>query len=437
MSGWRETARSAGRSAIFHNALALYAIQGAAFLLPLVTLPYLARVLGPQGWGLVVFAQAFSIWLALLLNYGFGFSGTRAIARSREEPARVAEIVTGVQGAKLLLLVLATLLALLAWRFVPLFDAAPSYLLWAWLAAMLQGFSPVWYFQGIERLRAPAALDVFAKLLATIGVFVLVRAPEHGWVVLALRAGAELISTGILTLWLYRAVPLLRLRLAWAREMLRDGWSLFVFVGAASLYTSANAFLLGLLATPRDVSFFGAGERIVRAASLLLGPLSQALYPRVSNLVAHDRERAGELIRRSLAPFVTLGVVMGVLLMVFAPLLTRVVFGPEYAPVAGVIRVLAVIPMLLGVGTVLGLQWALPMGLDRVYTRFVLVAGVLNVVLALALVPRHGALGMAVAAVVAEASVEIGLVWLVFRHGGDLWRRPPATRPATSVERDS
>jgi polysaccharide transporter, PST family len=293
----------------------------------------------------------------------------------------------------------------------------------------------------VERLRVPAALDVFAKLLATIGIFVWVRAPEHGWAVLALRAGADLISTGILSYWLYQAVPLLRPRIAWSLEMLRDGWSLFVFVGAASIYTSANSFLLGILSVPREVSFFGAGERIVRAASLLLGPVSQALYPRVSNLMAHDPQRAGQLIRRSLLPFVGLGLVMGTALMLLAPALTRVVFGPEYAPVATVIRVLAVIPMLLGVGTVLGIQWALPMGMDRVYTRFVLFAGALNIVLAVALVPRYGAVGMAVAAVVAEASVEIGLVWLVLRHGGALWKRGAAggdgTPPAAtgSVER--
>jgi polysaccharide transporter, PST family len=338
-----------------------------------------------------------------------------------------------VQGAKLLLLVMATVLALVAWRFVPIFRASPEFLFWAWCAAMLQGFSPVWYFQGVERLRAPAALDVFAKLIATLGIFVVVRAPEHGWMVLALRAGAELISTGVLTAWLYRSVPWLRFNLALAREMLRDGWSLFVFVGAASIYTSANAFLLGLLAPAREVSYFGAGERIVRAASLLLGPLSQALYPRVSNLVAHDRQRASALIRRSLLPFVGLGVVMGVGLIVLAPLLTRVVFGPEYAPVASVIRVLAVVPMLLGVGTVLGLQWALPMGMDRVYTRFVLVAGALNVVLAVTLVPHYGAVGMAVAAVLAEASVEVGLVWLVLRHGGDTWRRQSGPPPGAAT----
>jgi polysaccharide transporter, PST family len=426
-------------SSLVHNAAALYAIQAAGFLLPLATLPYLARVLGPEAWGVVLFSQAFAIWLSLFVQYGFSFSGTRAVARHRDEPETLARTVAGVQGAKLMLLLGATLLALASWYLAPFFRAQPEFLFWAWLAAVLQGFSPLWYFQGVERLRGAAAVDVLAKVVATAGIFLFIRSPEHGWGVLALRATGELVATVVLTFWLYRGVPALRPRLAGSIAMLREGWSLFVFTGAASVYTAANSFILGLMALPREVGFFGAGERMVRAGSLLLGPVSQALYPRVSNLAVRDRERADALIRRSFLPFVGMGLALGGLLWIFAPWLTRVVLGPEYAPVATIIRILAFIPPLLGLGTVLGLQWALPMGHDRAYSRFVLFAGAVNVVLAVLLVPRFGALGMAVSAVVAEACVEAGLVWLLVRERGGFWRRdggsPPSSSPITATQR--
>src|SRR5690606_1212062 len=244
------------------------------------------------------------------------------------------------------------------------------------------GFTPIWFFQGTERLRAAAAFDVCSRAIGTAGVFLFVRDPSHGWIVLALRAFSDLASTGVLTLWLLRVVRPLRFDWRAGREALREGWTLFVFSSAASAYTTANAFLMGLMAVPREVSFFGAGERIVRAGSTLLSPLSQAVYPRVSHLVGQDRERAARLIRRSLIPFIGLGIALGVALIVAAPLLTRIAFGTEYAPVVGVIRILAVIPPLLGLGTVLGIHWALPMGMDRLYVRFVVGAGALNLVLA-------------------------------------------------------
>lgn len=426
------------RSVVVQNAAALYAIQGAGFLLPLVTLPYLARVLRPDGWGLVVFAQAFAIWLSLLIHYGFGFSGTRAVAQRRSEPDRIADTVAGVQSAKAALVGVAAVIGVAVWLLVPEFRAHPGYLAWAWLAGILQGLNPAWYFQGIERLKRPAMIDVGAKVLATAGVFAFVRSAEHGWIVLALRAGAELLSTSVLTVGLYRAVPFRPSRIRDAVGALKEGWPLFVFASAASLYTSGNAFVLGLLASPREVSFFGGGERLVRAASMLLAPVSQALYPRVSHLMASDPDRAAVLIRRSMIPFVFVGASLSAGLFLAAPLITRVALGPGYEPTVEVIRVLAVIPTLLGVGTVLGLQWALPIGLDRPYSRMVLGAGIMNIVLAFLLVPPFGALGMAGAAVLAEASVEAGLIILALRHRSGPWRQPvdPAAKaepPAVSL----
>lgn len=423
MSGAHPPGGAGGRQGrILHNAIALYAVQASAFLLPLITLPYLARVLGPDGWGVVVFAQSYSIWLALLLHYGFAFSATRSVAQHRDDPGRLAEIVRGVQGAKVLLLAAVVAIGLLSWWFVPLFRAHPGHFVWAWVGAVGFGFTPLWYYQGTERLRGAAALDVAARAIATAGILLFVRNPADGWMVLALRAAADLSSTSFLTWRMYRRVAPLAIRVGDALQALREGWPLFVFSSAASAYTHANAFVMGLMAVPREVSFFGAGERVVRAGSTLLSPLSQAIYPRVSHLAAHDAAEAGRLIKRSLIPFVGMGLGLGVALFVSAPLLTRIAFGPGYESTVQVIRILSLIPPLLGLGTVLGIHWALPMGMDRIYMRFVVGAGVLNLILAVILVPRFGAAGMAVAAVSAELSVELGLVWLAFGSGWAFWR---------------
>jgi PST family polysaccharide transporter len=410
-----------------HNTLALYFVQFASYLLPLATVPYLTRVLRPGVWGVVVFSQAFATWLAVVLHYGFAFSATRMVARERDDPGQVARIVSAVQGAKLLLLMLVAAAAAAAFLFVPVFGREPRYLVWALATAVLQGFLPMWYFQGVERMRGVATLDVLTRVGAAAGVFVLVRDPAHGWRVLALQAVAALLSAGAATAWMYREVPF---RAGTPREWtgaLRDGWALFVFTGAASAYTTANSFTLGLFAGPHAVAFFGSAEKLVRAASSLLAPVSQALYPRINHMVVHDRPAAAALVRRSLVPIAAIGVATGAAIMIGAPLLTRVLFGPGYEPVTPVLRIMAFLPPILAVGTVLGLNWILPLGRDRAYVRFVLAAGAANLVLAALLAPRYGASGMAVAAVLAEAVVEAGLCWLVLRPGsGELGLRAPA-----------
>jgi PST family polysaccharide transporter len=285
----------------------------------------------------------------------------------------------------------------------------------AWIAAVATGFVPLWYFQGMERLRGPALLDIGVRLASNVGIFFWVTR-STGWRVLALQAAGSLVSVAVTNAWMYRSVPFLRPRVRAALDTLRSGWPLFVFVSAASVYTVANSFLLGLLVGTGAVGFFGAGDKIVRAGMSLFGPLSQAMYPRINQLVGRDVSHADRVLRRTLVPFVGMGVALAAVVAIGAPLIVRVLLGPQYGPAVTVLRILALLPPLIGFGTVVGIHWAIPLGLDRSYNRFVLTAGVVNLVLALVLVPRYGAVGMASAAVMAETVVESGLAWLYVRH---------------------
>lgn len=431
--GLRRVAARAWRSTVAHNAAALYAVQLAGYAVQFATVPYLTRVLGPEEWGGVVIAQSFALGLALLLQYGFAFSATRRAARVRHSPARLEAVAAGVLGARLLLLGPAVAAGALAAGLVPVFRQAPPLFAWAALLALVQGFTPLWYFQGTERLRGVAALDVGARTAAAAAIFLLVRDPGDGPLVLAVQLAAACVSVGIPTLWLYREVALRLPRLRDAVATLRSGWTLFVFSGAASLYTTANPFVLGLLADPRTVGWFGSAEKLVRAGVGLVVPLSQALYPRVSHLVPRDPARAAGLVRRVLATLGVLGLVGGAVVALLAPWIARVAFGPGYEPAAPVLRVLALLGPVVAVGTVLGIHWALPVGLDRLFTRLVLAAGALNLLLAAILVPRWGATGMAVAAVAAEGLVAAGLAWRLLgpRAGRESLRAAP---PAPAAE---
>jgi PST family polysaccharide transporter len=416
------------RSTVAKNAVALYAVQAAGFVLPMVTLPYLARVLRPEGWGLVVFSQSFAAWLILLINYGFAFSATRAVAQQREDASAVARTVAGVQSAKLLLAGIGGAGSAVAAFAVPAFRAHPAYLLFAFAFAAGTGLSPLWYFQGIERLRGPAVLDIGARVLATAAVFVWVRGPGDAGMVLGFQAAAALASAGVGTAWMYRRTRFVPPRLAGAFGTLRQGLPLFIFCSAASIYTTANSFLLGLMAPPATVSFYGAGDKLVRAAVSLMYPLSQAMYPQINHQVARDRGRADRIVLTTIVPITAFGAAIALALAVLAPVLTQTLYGPGYGAAVTVLRVEAVIPVLIAIGTVVGIHWALPLGLDREYNRLVLCAGALHIGLCLVLVPRLGAPGMAWSSVVAETLVEGGLVWLFLRRA--ISSAPPALAAA-------
>lgn len=403
------------RHSFVQNVFALYGVKFANYLFPLFTIPYLARVLGPKEWGIVAFTQAFGQYLTLLVEYGFDLSATREVARSRDSLERRAELFAGVLGAKVLLTSLMLGVVLVISHWVPAFREHPK-VFWAgvfWAVAM--AFNIMWYFQGLERMRLVALLDMGAKGLALVGIMLLVRGPEDGWKVFILQGLASLGSTLIAFVLAYREFPIRLPTFRKIMEVLRLGWTMFLFRSAVSLYTVGNAFILGLFASPQIVGYYAGAEKISKAILGFLGPISQALYPRLSYLAQRSRIEAARIARVGMIVLGLGGAFMGLAVFVLAPQLVRIFLGEGYDPAIPVLRLLALLPPLIALSNVLGIQWMLPLGLDRPFNVIILVAGVLNLCLAVFLAPRFSQLGMALAVVVTETFVTAAM-YLVLRR---------------------
>lgn len=402
---------AAGRRALLGNFAALYGLHFGNYLLPLALTPFLARVLGVDGWGLFVFAQAFGNYLSIVVEYGFTTAGAREVARHRDQPARLRQLVADALGAKILLTAAALLTAVAAGALVPAFRDSPA-LLWAavfWAIAF--GFTPSWYFQGLERMSLMASIDLAAKALGTLAVFVFVRKPDQAWLALALQ-GAGATTAALIGLGLaYREVGFRRPTLAGGIETLRLGFSLFAFRGATSLYSVSNAFVLGLYfaTSPAVVGYFGGADKIARAFQGLLAPLSQALFPRLSSQLVRDPEGGRRTFVRSTRLSVLVGLALTVVCLAGAPLWVRLLLGPDFGPSVGLVRVLSLLPLMVSINMCLGFFWLLPLGRDREFLFVIGAAGAAHLAVLLLVAPRFGVMGVAMAAVGVEFLILAGL----------------------------
>ena len=412
---------------LLSNFSALAGSHVIGLVVPLLTVPYLARVLRPEGWAPVLVAQALASWLVLLLDYGFDLSGTRAIALARARVERIDAVIWNIQYAKLLLVPVAAVILVIASFTLPALQNDSSLALSTLLFIIARGLNPLWYFQGLEQVRTAVSVDTGCKVLGALSVFVWVTGVSDSWRVVALQAGFALISSVVLTLRLCRDVPPTRISARSALEVLQASWTLFAFRASSTLYMQANTLLLAVFSSALVVAGYGGAEKIVRAAINLLEPLTRVLLPRISYLSASDPARAGQLIRQTLLLLGTIGVAFGVAIVAAAPLLVSLLLGPGYENAIPVLRVLALLLPIITVGTVLGTFWALPFGQDRSLLLITASAGVLNVLLLLVLVPRLEAVGMAAAVVVAEAFVAMALGVLYLRWRDALRRAPAAT----------
>lgn len=409
------------RHNLVQNAISLSGVQIASYVIPLVTIPYLARVLGAAGWGLVAFAQAFGSYLALVGEYGFALSGTREIARHRGDLGRLTEVVAGVLGAKVLLAGGSVGVGFLALWLVPVFHHHPLLLWCSVFWAVAQAFSMMWFFLGLEQVRLAAWLDIAAKAVSTIAIFFVVRHPGDEWRVLALQGLGFFLSFVVCTWLAYRTVPFQLPSWRSTSESIRMGWTMFLYRSSVSLYTAGNAFILGLFVAPNFVGYYAGAEKIGKALVSLLNPITQTLYPRLSYLVHKNIGRAASLLKVILVAMGVGGAIAGACVFYGAPVLVRVILGAGFGPSEPVLRIFAWLPLVIGVGAVFGVYWMLPLGMDRAFNIVIASAGVLNLVLATLLAPKAGPVGMAWAVMVSEVCVTVSMAIYLMSRGVAFW----------------
>ena len=406
------------RVRLVRNLLALYGVRAIDQLLPILVIPFLARVLGVEGWGLVAGAQALAIYGIVTVEYGFELAGTRAVARDRGDGARLAELISGIFATQLLLAGVIVLATILVGLTVPEFRDQPGLLWAALLFAVLQGLHPLWFFVGQERIPLIASISVAAKALATVVIFAFVRAPEDGWIVLAAYAGSAGLMTAAGYGLMLRQLRPGRLNLELVARTLQLGFSMFLMRVAVLMHTAGNSFLLLLLGGPVEVAFFAAGEKLCRPAAWLLHPINVALLPRLSHLIEHSPDQARTLASLSILVMTAVGVAFGLAIEALAPWLVDLLFGlPQYQPAVTALRIMALIIPMIVLNAALVSQWLIPHGLDRGLLTVIGSATLINLLLALAIAPRFGAQGMAWVTVLVEGYILIGLLWALRRRG--------------------
>ena len=408
-------ARAKTQGALIYDLIAVYGIHFANQALPLLTVPYLSRTLGPANWGLIAMAQAFGMYGNLVVDYGFVYSATRQIATASGK-SDVEQIIAGVSGAKILLSTGTLLSAVAAYFFVPLFHEHPLLLWIAVLSEIVKALLPVYYFYGIQRVAIASMLDISARAAAAIGIFVFVHHPQDGWKVFALNG-----VTAAITFVIGHVIVSKRYVLRWPRirdgwQMLRDGWGMFLFRSAHSIYTLGNAFVLGLFASPEAVGYYAGAEKISTAAVGLLAPLTTVLYPRAASLVKTSLSKAAQVTRITLYVMGAGSICLGLVMWIGAPLIVRLILGPKFLPSESVLRVLSLRAPLIAVTNILGFQWLLVLGLEKQFQRITMAALIINILLAMTLAPRFSYDGMAWAVVFSQSVAVAGIILVLKRR---------------------
>jgi len=395
------------------NVAALSILQVMNYAVPLATVPYLVRVLGPANFGLLSFAQALVTYFDLLTDYGSLLSASRAVAVHRHDSQAVARIFWSTAAARLALaLVCALALGVLVLASSPLRAAGALYAA-AFLTVIGTALFPVWFFQGIEQMKYVTAAHASARLLTVPALFLLVRHPDH-YVRAAAIQGAVPVLAGMLVapvLWKRLRRGIYRPAFAEIGGVLRDGWSAFVANSALVFNATATITVLGLVAGPTEVGYYSAADKVIRALSSLVNPATQALYPHLNSLKTRAPHRIAGLMRRSCSWIGVLALCVSLSTFALARPAGVALWGHGFLSSVAVLRCLSPLPFLLALVNLIGIQTLLVLGLDSLVSRAVFACALVNVALTALLSAGYGAPGAAAANVTGAVFLVCALAW--------------------------
>lgn len=386
------------------------------YAIPLLTFPYLARVLGVEGFGLIGLAVAIIGYALMITDWSFGYTATQAVAQNKKSPKTISQIIWDVTFAKAALGAICSLAVIVCAQVVP--ESLRCVLMAALLNILGAVLSVDWVLRGMGQFARFATTSVLGRLAAIPMIYLLVQGPDDAAMAVIVSAMGGLLSVllGWAALVKLEVAGRMALRPSAIWKFLADGRHVFSSVAATSFYTNSIAVALGYVSSAHQVGLYAGADRIKRPVHSLLSPISLVFFPRMSDISQSDPPKAVQLAKRLLVVQGGLALMLSILLTLAAPLLVRILLGPAFGEVVPILMVQAWLIFFIGLSNVTAAMIMIPFGMKRELTYCIYTGAILGLALVFPLSYYGGAFGASLAALIAEIGVTVSSFILLMRR---------------------
>jgi polysaccharide transporter, PST family len=375
---------------ILENFISLSVLNGLNYLFPLISLPFLVRVLGPEKYGTMAFSLIVMQYLILLTNYGFVISATKLISIYKNNKERLAVIFSSVISIRMIFSVV-TMMILLLSSFI--FRRISSDLLlytYGFLYVLGEAMTPLWFFQGIQKMKFVTLINLISKGSFTILIFFVIKSVDDYAKVVLLQALGFLLASGF-SIYLIVGRMGIQFKIPQIRFMkwiLRDGWHVFVSTLSMNLYRNMNGFILGILTNDTFVGYYVAAEKIIKGVQGIASPLSESLFPYFSEKFRGKDARIhfDKIIQIGKYYFIVLSLLV-LICFLSAPFVINLLLGKKYLVTVLNFRIMSMVIVFGAMNYLFGIVGLINMGYERQFTKMVIISGIFSVILNFATIP--------------------------------------------------
>lgn len=387
---------------VFANFGYLSLLQIAGYVFPLITMPYLARVIGADGFGKIAFASAVVVWFQTVADWGFNLTATRDVAQYRDDREKVSQIFSNVLWARCLLMLISGVVLLGLVAIVPYFRENVAVILITSL--MIPGYIlfPDWMFQALEKMKYTTIFNLLMKLLFTVAVFIFINKRED-YVIQPLLSTISYFICGIGALYLILH--------KWGYTLYRPQWkeiiktikgSTDVFINniMPNFYNSFSVLLLGFFGGPVANGLYEGGNKFPTIFYQFQAVLSRAFYPFLARRL--DKHDFFAKLNMSIA------IICAVLIIIVSPWVIKIILGKEFENSIIVMQILSASLVFLSMNFTYGTSYLIIIHKEKPLKNLTFVSSIIGMCVSFPLIFYYSYTGAAITVFICRGMLGIG-----------------------------
>ena len=383
-------------------------------IFPLITAPYVSRVLEPDGVGLFNFANTYAGWFALFAALGIPYYGIREVAKIKDDIGEQVKFVSEIISISAIATFVCSILMFLTLFFIPQLNENYITFLVSGIILYMTPFKIDWFFQGKEEFGYITFRSLIIKTLSVILLFLLVREKSDLLIYVALNALAVVLNEIWNFVKLYKSGIHPYFTLSGNRHI-KPLIALFSSAIAIHVYMYIDTVMLGFMTNYEEVGYYNCATHISKAILPIVTSLSAVAIPRVSVFnETHSWEEINNLMNKSfsIVGYLSFPIAFGVI--VVSPVFVPLFFGELFKETILPLQILITTIVIIGFNNITGMQILIGLCHDKQYFYSVLTGTFINLILNSILIPYLGAIGAAIASVLSELIVLFVMLYFVY-----------------------
>lgn len=387
---------------VFANFGYLSLLQVAGYVFPLISMPYLARVIGADGFGKIAFASAIVVWIQTISDWGFNLTATRDVAQNRDNKELVSRIFSNVLWARSVLTLLSGIILLLVVLLVPYLRENADIIFVTFLLVPGYILFPEWFFQAIEKMKYTTFFNLFLKLVFTVAVFVFIHKRED-YLMQPLLTTIGYLLCGIGALYLiFKKWGYSLYKPQWGEifKTIRNSTDVFINNLMPNLYNSFSVMLLGFFGGSTANGIYDGGNRFPSIFYQFQSVLSRAFYPFLSRRPDKHSFYAKLNIVSAL--------VGSVILVLISPLIIKIMLSDEFEKSVVVMQILSFSVVFLAMGYTYGTNFLIINHKEKPLRNLTFISSIVGMCVSVPLVYYFSYIGAAVTVLLCRGLLGVG-----------------------------